>query len=76
MQKREKKLINATQSFPIYFSWNLAKLLEISGTLKGVPPLVWSHIDQIFFTPNLKISKLKSLDIKGSDHRGFSLEIE
>lgn len=75
-KKRDKKLINATQSFPIYFSWNLAKLFEISGALEGVPPLLWSHIDQVFFSPNLQLAKLKSLDIKGSDHRGFSLEIE
>jgi hypothetical protein len=52
---------NATRAFPYYFSWNLAKLLRISGTLDGVPELFYSHIDQLLVSKSLKIKSLTPL---------------
>lgn len=67
---------NATRSFPYYFSWNLAKLLRISGTLNGVPELLYSHIDQLFVSKAMKIKSITPLQFSGSDHKGFIFEIE
>ena len=67
---------NATRSFPYYFSWNLSKLLKISGTLEGVPELLYSHIDQLLVSKNLKIKSLTPLQFSWSDHKGFLFEIE
>lgn len=75
-KKLEGKLENATRSFPMYFSRDLAKLLEISGTIKGVPSLLWSHIDQLFISPSVKMNALKAIQVLGSDHRGFSFKVE
>lgn len=67
---------NATRSFPYYFSWNLSKLLKISGTLEGVPEILFSHIDQLFVSKATKVKSITPLQFSGSDHKGFIFELE
>lgn len=72
----EGKMNNITRTFPILFTWNLSKLLEISGTVSGLPPLLRSHIDQVFLSPQVTLGSIKPFQIFGSDHRGFLLSIK
>lgn len=74
-QEINGKLINATQNFPILFTRDLSKLLDISGQLK-LPRFLFSHIDQVFISPNTKLEKIETIQLQGSDHSGFLLHIE
>lgn len=74
-QSLSGKMENATRAFPFYFSWNLAKLIEISGIQSWLPELLFSHIDQLFLSPATKIKSLEGIQLSGSDHKGFLFEL-
>lgn len=69
------KMENATKSFSFYFSWNLAKLLQIAEIHDSIPHILFSHIDQLFVSPALKVKSLEGIQFSGSDHRGFLFEL-
>lgn len=79
-------LNNATRSFPLLFTRSLSEMLQVHHDFEFLPlwvrktagalPILWSHIDQLFISPNVKIQNLKSIQIPWSDHRGFVFDIE
>jgi len=58
------KLVNLTQQFPLLFTWR-----------RFVVPVLRAHIDHIWVSPDVLITRLESIAIPGSDHRGFLFEI-
>lgn len=76
---------NATRAFPLVFTRDLGKMIEFHKDLAFLPNSIrniWkylplqSHIDQLFISQSVKIQNLKTLQITGSDHKGFVFEIE
>lgn len=74
-QKLDGKLINSTRAFPMFMSWDLAKLLDIAD-IATLPSLLKSHIDHSFVSPWLKVSQLRPVQFSGSDHTGLVFLIE
>lgn len=80
------ELKNATRGFPLLFTWSLSEMLKVHQDFNFLPqrmrttvsklPILWSHIDQLFISPSIKIQNLKSIQIPGSDHRGFVFDVE
>ena len=80
------ELQNSTRNFPFLFTWSLSEMLKVHHDFEFLPlwlrigagkfPLLRSHIDHLFISPNVKIQNLKSIQIPGSDHRGFVFDIE
>ena len=80
------ELQNSTRNFPFLFTWSLSEMLNVHHdfeflplwlrTVTGKLPLLRSHIDHLFISPNVNIQNLKSIQIPGSDHRGFVFDIE
>lgn len=78
-------LENATQYFPLLFTWSLGNMLKIHQDFEFLPtwlkqslaylPL-WSHIDHLFISPQVKLKYLKRIQFPGSDHSGFVFDIE
>ena len=58
------KLTNATQQFPILFTRRLFGF-----------PLLQAHIDHVWISSGVQFNGLQSVNLPGSDHKGYLLEI-
>lgn len=56
-------LSNATRVFPLLFTRRIYRL-----------PLFWAHIDQLL-VHNIFVENLHSINVPGSDHRGYSFVV-